>query len=81
MALQVVLCLLSLRHVRISGGTTYLSYLQFQTCHLVLQVWSMYRAGLILECVCLQKFVRFLRLWCVIYVYMSGKGEQMFLML
>jgi hypothetical protein len=46
-----------------------------------LQVWSMYRARLILQCVCLQKFVRFLRLWCVIYVHMSRKGEQMFLVL
>jgi hypothetical protein len=75
MPLQVVLCLLSLRHVRISGGTTYLSYLQFHTCHLVLQVWSMYQ--LILECVCLQKFVRFLRLWCLC-LYVQKRRTNVF---
>jgi hypothetical protein len=28
--------------------------------------------------VCLQKFVRFLRLWCVIYVYMLEKESNVF---
>jgi len=41
MQLHVVLGLISPRHVRISDGTNYLSYVEFYICHLLWHVWSM----------------------------------------